>query len=258
MTQKSLQKTTLSALVVAHNEEMHLDACLDQLKFADQIVVVLDKCTDGSEKIAKKYTQNIVKGSWDIEGERRNKGLSACPTDWILEVDADERISSALANEIRETINTTGFDYHGVPVDNYIGDHLVRKGWGAYFGKSQGFCLFKANSKVWGNQRVHPKITFTGTKGNPLQSPIVHHVDEDISDLLNRLNRYTSARALDIRELGIQESFGANIRRLFSRFYKCYVARKGYREGKYGFLIALCAGLYPLLSYLKATLEEKS
>jgi hypothetical protein len=75
--------------------------------------------------------------------------------------------------------------------------------------------------------------------------------------MLARLDRYTSARAKDLRESGNIGSYGRNVRRIFSRFWKCYVARRGYREGPYGFLIALCAGLYPILSYLKARLEKE-
>ena len=89
-------------------------------------------------------------------------------------------------------------------------------------------------------------------------TPIEHYVDRNISDMLQRLDRYSSARARDLRETDglAAESLARNVRRIFSRFYKCYVARKGYREGGYGFLNALCAGLYPVLSYLKATLED--
>ena len=73
--------------------------------------------------------------------------------------------------------------------------------------------------------------------------------------MLQRLDRYTSARALDLRDSGDIGSFRRNLRRIGSRFWKCYIRRKGYREGPYGFLIALCAALYPILSYLKARLD---
>ena len=89
-----------------------------------------------------------------------------------------------------------------------------------------------------------------------LKSRLIHYVDRNISDMLRRLDSYSTARAKDIRELGIRDSTANNIRRLFSRFFKCYVARKGYREGGYGLIIAICAGLYPLMSHLKATLED--
>ena len=71
----------LSVLVVVHNEEERLAACLNKLGFSDEIVVVLDKCTDGSGTIARQYTDNIVVGSWEIEGDRRNAGIAACQSD---------------------------------------------------------------------------------------------------------------------------------------------------------------------------------
>jgi hypothetical protein len=85
---------------------------------------------------------------------------------------------------------------------------------------------------------------------------MVHYVDKNISDMLRRLDRYTTARAADLRDNGDIGNLGANIRRIFSRFWKCYISRRGYREGAYGFLIALMASLYPILSYLKARYED--
>lgn len=73
--------------------------------------------------------------------------------------------------------------------------------------------------------------------------------------MIQRLDRYSTMRARDLRESGDLGGLLSNVRRLFSRFIKCYVMRRGYREGGYGFLIALFAGLYPLLSYLKARYE---
>jgi hypothetical protein len=98
-------------------------------------------------------------------------------------------------------------------------------------------------------------VSLSGQQGETLASRLVHYVDRDVSDMLRRLDRYTTARAQDLRESGDIGSYGQNLRRIASRFWKCYVVRKGYREGPYGFLIALCAALYPILSYLKARLD---
>lgn len=247
----------LSALVVAHNEEDRLADCLSRLALADEIVVVLDRCTDRSKEIASRFTDHLVEGAWLIEGDRRNAGIEACRGPWILEVDADERVPEALAREISETIAASAFDWHEIPVDNYIGARLVRHGWGASYGKAAYPGLFRKGAKRWGRDRVHPSLAFTGTKGPRLAHPIDHFVDRDISDMIRRLDRYSTLRAQDMREKGEVGSFGRNLRRIFSRFYKCYVARRGYREGGYGFLIALFAGLYPILSHLKARLENE-
>ena len=145
--------------------------------------------------------------------------------------------------------------WHLVPVDNYVGARLVRWGWGASFGRSAHAALFRKGVKGWGDQRVHPTVALYGPQGETLTSPLVHHVDRDISEMLRRLDRYTSARAQDLRDSGDIGSYSRNLRRIVSRFWKCYISRRGYREGAWGFLIALCASLYPILSHLKARLD---
>ena len=259
MTASSATLPRLSALLVVHNEEAQLAACLETVRFADEIVVVLDRCTDGSKDIAERYAAQLIEGAWELEGPRRNTGVDACTGDWILEVDADERVTPALAEEIRTKIATAPYGYILIPFHNYIGDHLVKYGWGASWGVSAKANLFANGpdgpAKKWGDQRVHPRLDLKGTKGN-LSEPMAHYVDRDISDMLRRLDRYSSARAMDLRANGDIGTFGRNVRRIFSRFWKCYVVRRGYREGAYGFLIALMAGLYPILSYLKARYED--
>jgi glycosyltransferase involved in cell wall biosynthesis len=246
----------LSALISVHDEEHQLAECLERLTFADEIVVMLDKCTDGSEEIARRFTESVFHGAWTIEGDRRNAGIEACRGQWILEVDADERVPEALAREIRHTVETTPFDWHEILVDNYVGERLVRWGWGASYGKAAYPGLFRKGAKAWGKQRVHPSLKWSGKKGPMLTNRLDHFVDRNISDMVRRLDSYATARARDLRESGDVGTFRRNLRRLVSRFIKCYFFRKGYREGGYGFLIALFAGLFPLLAYLKATLEK--
>ena len=244
----------LSALVVARNEAAQLADCLARLAFADEVVVVLDRTTDDSRAIAEHTRAKIIEGDWPIEGDRRNAGIEACAGEWIIEVDADERVSDAVAQEIRATIATAAPGYFLVPFENYVGGRLIRFGWGASWGVNAAPRLFTKGAKRWGRQRVHPRLELTGPAGR-LTRPIVHHVDGNISDMLARLDRYSTARAHDLRETGEIGSLRRNVRRFFSRFFKCYVQRRGYREGAWGFLIALMAGLYPLISHLKARLE---
>lgn len=250
----------LSALVVAHNEEAQLADCLERLAFADEIVVVLDRCSDRSAEIAARFTDRLIEGAWPLEGDRRNTGIAACSGDWILEIDSDERVPPEMAREIRSVIATAPFGHVLVPFDNYVGRRLVRYGWGGSFGVMMAPRLFAKGAKRWGGQRVHPALELKGER-RFLKARMIHYVDRDIADMIARLNRYTSAKAADLRAQRAEGkdigSYGHNIRRIFGRFYKCYVGRKGYREGQYGFLIALMAGLYPILSYLKANLEKE-
>ena len=246
----------LSAVVVARNEEEQLDGCLAALAFCDEIVVVLDRTTDGSGAIARGHGATVIEGGWELEGPRRNTGLDAATGDWILEVDADERVSAELAAEVRATIaSADGSAYYLIPFDNYIGDHRVRYGWGASWGVSAAVRLFTPGAKRWGDERIHPSLVLSGER-RWLSCRMEHYVDRDISDMIARLDRYTAQRARDLRDSGNIGTLRHNIGRFFSRFYKCYVLRKGYREGAWGFLIALFAGLFPLLSHLRARLED--
>ncbi len=126
-------------------------------------------------------------------------------------------------------------------------------------GSVQGLACTARGVKSWGAQRVHPKLIWKAgvRQGPPLRHRMIHFVDRDISDMIQRLDRYTTARALDLRDSGDIGSAFHNYRRIVSRFWKCFVGRKGYREGGLGFLIALCAALYPILSYLKARHAEE-
>ncbi len=245
----------LSAVIPVHDEEAELAECLEGLSFADEIVVLLDRCTDRSGEIARQFTDRIVEGAWAVEGERRNAAIEACRGKWIFEIDADERVPKALADEIRETIRSSADDIFDVPVDNYIGGRFVRYGWMAAMGTTATPRLFRKGVKRWGGERVHPHLHVTGNQGPRLRNGLRHLAARNVSDLLARLDRNTTQRALDLADSGEIGSFPNMVRKIFSRFWKCYVLRQGYRENGYGFVIALCAALYPVISHLKAALE---
>jgi glycosyltransferase involved in cell wall biosynthesis len=246
----------LSALVVARNEEARLGACLACLSFADEIVVLLDRSSDGSAAIAARAGARLVAGGWELEGERRNAGIAACRGDWILEVDCDERVSPALAAEIRTAIAGADGGYFLVPMANHIGQRLVRHGWGAFNGVAAKASLFHRGAKSWGAGRVHPKIELAGPRRS-LAAPLDHFVYRDVSDMMRRLDRYTDLAALDMVEQGTKPGLARSLRRVFSRAWKSYVARRGYREGAWGVALALMSAIYPLLTYLKAATRDE-
>ena len=250
----AVSAATVSALVVVHNEQEQLAQCLRTLDFADEIVVVLDKCTDDSKAIAQKFNAKLVEGSWDLEGPRRNAGIDACSSQWVFEIDADERATPELADEITAFVaKNPAYTYVKIPVDNYIGTTRVKHGWGGSFGKPKYPGLFKQNTKRWGDQRVHPALTWgkngelKDNQGPDLTHPILHYVDQDITDMMKRLNGYADKRALDLVDSGDIGTLRTNMRRFFSRFIRCYWRRKGYKEGHYGVMIALGAALFPVV-----------
>ncbi len=248
----------LSILIVAHNEESNLHDCINTCLSADEIIIVLDKTTDNSKKVIERFDVKLYEGEWLMEGKRRNFGLSKCKGDWVLEVDADERLSPKLLKEIREKIIDAEPGYFLVPFQNYIGKRLIKYGWGASWGVSMAPRLSYKGKKIWNEkQRIHPSIVLKGKK-HILQNYIVHYVDKDLNDMVLRLIRYSNSKAEDIVANNLKiPSFWITVRRALSRFFKCYVSRKGYKEGKWGFIIALMAFMYIILSYSKADLERK-
>lgn len=244
--------TKISAVIVAHNEEKKIEDCLRSLDFVDEIVVVLDKCTDRTKEIVQKFTDKIIEGSWKIEGVRRNVALNAAAGEWILEIDADERISKELAQEILVIKNSKPCGFF-IPIANYIGVRFVKHGWlrtlGVVRRESLTYCGLK---KYHEDKEIHPTFDLKG-EIKSLKNPIIHLVDDDISDLFARFNRYTSWKASDMIAKGkVKGGFYRGIIDFKFRFFKSFVIKKGYKEGLLGVLIAMLCGLYPLVSYLKA------
>ncbi|MBS0334888.1 MAG: glycosyltransferase family 2 protein [Proteobacteria bacterium] len=248
--------TKLSVVLCVHNEERRLGRCLDALGFADEIVLVLDRCTDRSRAIGEAFGAVMVAGVFPLEGARRAAGMAAASGEWILEIDADEIVSPALAEEVRAAADDGRWAYRKVPVDNYVGERLIRHGWGGSFGTTLAARLYRNGSKSWGHERVHPAVRFDGPQGPPLTAALRHQFAETVSDVFRRLDRYTDLRAQDLREHGGKTGLADNARRGLQRFWKCYVRRRGWREGGWGLMISLMAGLYPLISVLRMELDR--
>jgi len=140
----------LSVLVVARDAAGQLAECLASASFAREIVVVLDRCADRSAEIAQQAGARVLEGAWPVEADRRNAGIALCTRAWILELDADERVSEALRRDLEPALSRTEYAFYYVPLHNYIGDVWVKHGWGAYNGVAAKPCLFRKGAKIWG------------------------------------------------------------------------------------------------------------
>jgi glycosyltransferase involved in cell wall biosynthesis len=241
---------TISALIVARNEEKRIEECLSSLTFVDEIVVILDRSTDKTLKICKRFSNKIFSGKWTCEGKRRNFGIEKCSSEWIFEVDADEIITNSLALEVKKKIKLNKYDYFYIPLTNHIYSTPVKYGWMACLAPDGKFCLFKKKNKFWHEGLVHPSYSIKGEKGPFLENYINHFMSKDISELLVRFNRNSSLHALELKNKNLKKYF--SFRKVFSRFLKSYFLRKGYKEGKLGFLICILNALYPMVSAIKS------
>ena len=248
-----VSQVKLSALVCAHNDEARLADCLRRLDFCDEIVLVADRCTDRSQEIARHFGARVIDGIFPLESQRKAAGLAACLGEWVLEIEPDEHVEAALAYEIRAAIHgRPGGDWFDLPVNNYVGGRLVRRGWGAGLGEVKAARLYRQRVKRWKPGRVDPTIVLDGRFAGDLETPLLRCAEADVGQMLGRLNRQSALRAQDLAEAGEVGGLVSDIGRGFARFWSSYVWRQGLREGEAGFLIALMAGLDVVLSGLRA------
>ncbi|THD71159.1 glycosyltransferase [Phenylobacterium sp.] len=243
----------LSALVCAHNDEARLATCLRGLEFCDEIVVVADRCTDRSQDVARQYGARVIDGIFPMESQRKTAGLAACLGEWVLEVEPDEQVDANLAYEIRAAIHgRPGGDWFDVPVDNFVGAALVRRGWGAGLGEAMAARLYRQRVKRWKAGRIDPTAVLEGRFAGELETPLSRHTDADVGQMIARLNRLSALRAQDLADAGEAGALLGDMARGLGRFWTSYVWRQGLREGELGFLIALMSGLDAIVSGIRA------
>ena len=251
-----MPKETLSVVIITKNEETRIKNCLESVKWANEIVIVDDNSIDRTVEIAQKYTDRIFQKKMDIEGKHRNYAYSLANNSWILSLDADERVTSELREEI--TVLLRGlpeFEGYTIPRRNYIGSYWVKSG-GWY--PSAQLKVFKKGSLYYEEVDVHPRIIFNKSWGN-LKSDIIHYSYRNFSDFLNKTNKQTTLEAIKWHKLSLENPKKARYKmnlahalwRTFDRFIRCFLIKKGYRDGFIGFMVAYFASLYQIISYAK-------
>ena len=247
---------TISALIIARNEEKRIEKCLSSLNFVDEVVVILDRSTDKTLTKCKRFTNRVFSGEWTCEGKRRNFGIAKCSSKWIFEIDADEIVTQNLAVEVKKKIKLSKYDYFYVPLVNHIYSQPVKYGWMACLAPDGKFCIFKKETKSWHQGLVHPSYSLNGNKGPIFENYINHFMSKDLSELLVRFNRNSSLHAIELKKKNNNFKKYFSFRKIFSRFIKSFFLRKGYKEGTLGLLICILNAIYPMVSAIKSK-EDK-
>ncbi len=241
-------KVAISVVVITKNEQDNIKDCLESVKWADEIVIVDDNSTDRTVEIAQAYTDRIFHRHMDIEGRHRNWAYDQARNSWVLSLDADERVTPELKEEIVKTISQPG-EFKGfiIPRRNYIGNYWVKHG-GWY--PSGQLKLFEKENFRWEESEVHPCALLKGPTGN-LKNDIIHYSYKDFEDFVNKMNKQTTLEAIkwvrDNRKMGL----GRALRRTCDRFLRTFFRKKAYKDGLIGFMISIFAGLYQILAYAK-------
>jgi glycosyltransferase involved in cell wall biosynthesis len=242
----------LTALVCVHNQEAQLSQCLRRLSFCDEIIVVADRCTDRSAEVARRQGATVVSGIFPLESQRKAAGLAAATGDWILELQPDEQVCSALAWEVRATLTMRPVgDWFEIPVHNYIGDDLVLHGWAGGLAVGRAPRLYRPWAKRWKASRVGEAV-MCGAPGGPLKGALRRDLAADSAELMSRLNALAALKAEDLADNRRAGGLAGALARGAYGFVAAYIGCNAWREGRLGFLAALTRGLYPVLAHLRA------
>ena len=243
----------LSAFVCVQNQDALLSACLKKLSFCDEVVVVADRCTDRSQEIARRHGAVVIDGIFPLESQRKTVGAEACTGDWVLEVEVEDLIDAHLAWEIRAVLQLRPVgDWYALPIDNYVGETLVRDGWaGALSGRLEPR-LYKRGLKSWAPRRLNAPAVLAGRNGGPLKGAVRRILGRDVGGLMERLMRLTALHAEDLADAGRRSNVGAGLAGGAATFLTGYFARGGWREGRLGLLVALLNAMYPVVTQMRA------
>lgn len=245
----------LSVTIITLNEEKDLPRCLDSIKeIADEIVVVDSGSTDETVEIAKKYGAKVYERQFDNYSNQKNYAAQKTTGDWILSLDADEKIGPELAREIQEAIKESKFVAYSMPRKNVIfGKFIKYTRWQPEFDRH--IWLWKRGKGSWEGE-VHEELMADGEIGK-LKNAKIHYQYKNVSGFMEMINRYSEFDAGQRVKKGIKFSY---FRLFFDPIYNFLVRcvyRWGFLDGWRGFVLSYLMALYHLSLWVKIWERQK-
>jgi glycosyltransferase involved in cell wall biosynthesis len=239
-----LPRAPLSAVLIAHNAAQELEACLASAAFADEILVVDSGSTDATRDIAQKHGARVVTKEWLGYGRQKQFAVEQARHDWVLCLDADERVSPELRDSIEHALATPVSPVYRMARCNRFLGRWLRHGEGYPDWSPR---LFDRRKARWSDDPVHEKVLYAVTPGT-LEGDLLHDSAENLARYLEKQNRYTTLAAEQLYERGRSASAFALFASPVVRFFKFYVLRLGFLDGIAG-LVHI--GIGCMNSYLK-------
>ncbi len=244
----------LSVVVLARNEADRVRGCIESARWADEILVIDDESTDETVRIAQSLNARVLTRKMDVEGRHRNWAHAQAKHEWILSLDADERVTPELAQEIQALLKDgASFDTYAIPRRNYLGNQWIR--YGGWYPSAQ-LKLFRKSVFRWEEVSVHPRAISDRPCGT-LRHDLLHFSYRDRRDFLGKLERQTTLEAQKWLADGRRVSLGKALWRTVDRFFRAYLLKQGFRDGSAGLFVAWMAGAYQWLSYKKYRIEKR-
>lgn len=243
------EKIPLSVIIVTLNEAHNIEACLQSVSFAREIIIFDSGSTDNTVEIARRYTQHVYVTDWPGDGPQKNRALNKTTQPWILCLDADERVTAPLQDEIRTILTTskTPCDGYIIPYQStYLGKPIR---FGDWRGEAHLRLFQKAKGTIT-NDIVHCHIDINGKVGK-CKNKIIHHPFHTLEAMLYKLNVYSTKSAETKFKQGKKATFLSALSHGIWSFFRGYILRVGFLDGIAGFNLAFSNAVGTYYRYLK-------
>ena len=239
---------SLSVIVITKNEAHNIEACLQSVLFADQLVVMDSGSTDSTVERAKNMGAEVnISVDWPGFGLQKNRALALARCDWVLSIDADEILSFELQEEIKLVLSNPQFDVYNFPrLSNYCGQNMLHSGWYP----DRVTRLFRYGVARFSDDLVHEKIITPSAIGQ-LSNHLLHNSFISLEAVLDKVNRYSTAGAQILFERGKKASLSKAFGHGLWAFFRTYVLRLGFLDGRMGLVLAVSNAEGTYYRYLK-------
>lgn len=237
----------LSVTIITRNEAAHIEACLASVDWADERLVVDCGSTDGTAALAERAGARLVVHDWPGYAPQKNFAASQASHDWILSIDADERVTPELAREIRAALEAPSAAGYRIPrITWHLGRWFRTTDW---YPDPQ-LRLYDRRRGAWQARRVHESVTIDGPAGL-LAHHLQHYAYRDITHHLETMNRYTTLAAEDMFESGRRAGVIDLVVHPAAAFLRNYILKGGVGDGLPGFIVSAMNAYYVFLKFAK-------
>ena len=244
----------LSVIIITKNEAEQIRECLESVRWADEMVILDSGSTDGTVGICLEFTDNVFETDWPGFGPQKNRALEKATGDWVLSIDADERIFPELRQEIEQALTSKQFQGYEIPRSSYYCGRQIRHSgwWPDYIVR-----LFRRDSARFSDSLVHEHVEVQGAVGR-LRTPLIHYSFGNFEEVLDKMNRYSTYNAEMLLQAGKTSGLLEAVGRGLWTFLKTWVFRAGFLDGRHGFMLAVSNAEGTYYKYVKLILLQET
>lgn len=239
----------VSAVVIVYNEEKNLRECLETVKWADEIVVVDSHSRDRTVEIAREFTEKIFQREYKGQIDKKRFAVSQASHDWVLSIDADERVTQELKQEIQGVLEQGAGEVVGYDMPRmtrHLGRWILHGEWYP----DRVVRLFRRGRMRYGGMDPHDRVILEGPRGH-FSGMLLHYSYRDFAHQIQRVQSYSDQAARALFAEGRRTGFRNLFLRPPFKFLKCYVLKRGFLDGWPGFIIAVTSAFFVLAKYTK-------